>query len=252
MIIFKIFKNKMEWNGSLINDEIEEYDFYNIISGKTRYKVIYFKLNDINYMGYCWKFKNNFPIICEEIKKLLGIDQTGIIKIKIEKKIYIIYRIIIENKDIIIDTSLKDFKKKKIISKLNSEIKNIIIFKYLLMIYPFNKSNILIRKENNNYYPISFNELKSKIIDDSYYHKNNFSKSLSEYFNNNDLSNNLLEMLNYFRKNYTNINAVIDEENFRIVISEFKDKLDKIFLLESSLSWIISIIMENIQDIILF
>lgn len=242
----------MNWDGSLIEDDIEEYNFYDIYVKKTKYKVIYFKVNEQYYLGYYWKFKDNFPIICEEIKKLFGIDQTGIIKLKINNKIYLIYRIITENETIIIDSSLKNCKKKKLITKLNSKIKNLIIFKYLLLIYPFNKSNILIRKNNKTYYPISFNELKSKILDESYYHKNNFSISLSDYFNNNDLSENLLDMLNYFRKNFTTINDKIDEENFRIILSEFKDHLEKIFLIESSLSWIISIIIQNIQDIVVF
>lgn len=150
-----------KWDGSFI-------DNLNIISvikiQRTKYWAI--KLN--NYVVYCEvrASRNLFPVIVDEIKPLFGLKKLGTHWCYQNGIKYILTQANINNNgDIIQNTLLKDFSlTDQTNNTLINEIRKIFVFKDILGVNKNDESHIIIIKNENNCFPISYME---SIVTDS-------------------------------------------------------------------------------------
>lgn len=216
----------LTWDGSDISDafEKEKTEYQLDIINDIRYISI-FKNQDEKIGIFLFEdYKNPYPLIIDEIKKLFHLPFIGRHKLRLGRKYYIISRVQIdENGDIIPMVTLKDYCEDNEVDVLfMKQVSEIFTFRELLGIKKTYETNIMIRKGEHRCYPVSY--VEKNVIDCT--GKNVLSEDiLNKWFNHNEF-NECIRTITNIDKNNIDDNMTVKTCIMRYKIQNIINRID--------------------------
>jgi len=202
------------WDGSNITEFInkKEIKIYEGENEKKTYWLIENEESKTKEIVLVRSSVNILPCLIDELKIIFNLEKIGTHWLKFHGKIYIIFRIEMEDENVLDEITLDQYKYDKNIEK---EVQRIFLFRELLGLTMNFEKNIILRNKSLYIQPISFYETNMKPGNSG---KVLPSTILDKWFKNTDLDTST--------RVFFNIDKI---ENMNEILLTLKTKLEKVF-----------------------
>lgn len=201
-------------------------------------------------------FVDNLPFVCDKVKSKLGIYPNNYIPVVSNFKKYLFRELEFEEDRFNSEINISELDQETINldRSILDQIRKIVVFRHLFY-FSCNKNSILIKRKKGKFFALSVSEnytqLKKK---KNIYSKEAISNTILKYFfHEKNMNETLSEMLLFFyNQSEQSEESNVNEDNFHIICSSFREFLNKIFnSLYAENIWMVSQIMQRVNDLML-